>query len=100
VVTDDFTFQVAIFTAPEPMLLVVPLVAYIDPPAPAEPDRPPWEPDWSVWRPAGAALAAGVAADQVHGAAALVLVLLAFGFACRALDAALPYRQGLREHRQ
>ncbi len=77
----------------------MPLVAYIDAPRPAEPE-PPWEPDWSVWRPAGAALAAGVAAGHVDGVAALVLILLAFGLACRSLDAALPYRQGLREHRQ
>ena len=82
------------------MLPVVPLVAYIDAPSPAEPDRRPWEPDWAVWRPAGGALAAGFAAGHVHGAAALALILLAFGLGCRALDAALPYRQGLREHRQ
>ena len=82
------------------MLPVVPLVAYIDAPGPADPDRPPWEPDWAVWRPAGAALAAGFGAGQVHGVAALALILLAFGLGCRALDAALPYRQGLREHRQ
>ena len=82
------------------MLRVVPLVAYIDTPSPAEADRRPWEPDWAVWRPVAGALAAGFAAGQVHGAAALVLILLAFGLACRALDAALPYRQGLREHRQ
>ena len=53
-----------------------------------------------MWRPAGAALAAGLAAAQVEGVAGLVLILLAFGLACRALDAALPYGRGLREHRQ
>ena len=82
------------------MLRVVPLVAYIDAPGPAEPERRPWEPDWAVWRPAGGAIAAGFAAGHVHAAAALALVLAAFGLACRAIDAALPYRQGLREHRQ
>ncbi len=82
------------------MLARVPLVAYIDAPGPAEPERPPWQPDWRVWRPGAAALAAVAGAAQVEGAAALVLVVLAFGLACRALDAALPYGHGLREHRQ
>ena len=82
------------------MLAVVPLVAYIDAPGPADPTRAPFEPDWSVWRPATAALAAGLGAAQVEGVAALVLTVLAFGLACRALDAALPHGQGLREHRQ
>jgi hypothetical protein len=82
------------------MLLVVPLVAYIDSSEPALPERRPWEPDWRVWRPTLGALVAAGAASQTDGGAELALVILAFGFACRALNAALPYRQGLREHRQ
>ena len=82
------------------MLLGVPLVAYVDAPKPGPPEQPPWDPDWRVWRPAGAALASALVAAQAHGWAALALILLAFGLACRALDAALPYRHGLREHRQ
>jgi hypothetical protein len=81
----------------------VPLVAYIDsskPNRPDEPERRPWDPDWRVWRPTLGALVSAGAAAQADGGAELVLVIVAFGFACRALDAALPYRQGLREHRQ
>jgi hypothetical protein len=82
------------------MLTRVPLVAYIDAPGPADPGREPRELDPSVWRPAAAALAAALGAAQVEGISAVVLVVLAFGLACRALDAALPYGHGLREHRQ
>jgi hypothetical protein len=82
------------------MLVEVPFLAYIDAPGPAEQQRPPWEPDWRVWRPGAAALAAGLGASQVEGAAAFALVVLAFGLACRALAAPLPYGEGLGEHRQ
>lgn len=82
------------------MLLGVPLVAYVDAPKPGPPERRPWEPDWRVWRPAGGALTSALVAGQVPGWAGVALILLAFGLACRALDAALPYRDGLREHRQ
>jgi hypothetical protein len=82
------------------MLAIVPLVAYIDAPGPGEPGREPRELDWRVWRRAAAALAAALGAAQVEGLAAAVLVVLAFGLACRAVDAALPYGHGLREHRQ
>jgi hypothetical protein len=78
----------------------VPLVAYIDAPRPDQPERRPWEPDWRVWRPTLAALVAAGGAAKTDGGVELGLVILAFGFACRALDAALPYRLGLREHRQ
>jgi hypothetical protein len=77
----------------------VPLLAYVHS-SPEQPERPPWEPDWRVWRPLLAAVAAALAASRVAGAVALVLVVAAFGLGCRALDAALPYRDGLREWRQ
>jgi hypothetical protein len=96
----ELTFQVAIFRAPEPMLLRVPLIAYVHAPSSGEPRRPPWDPDWRIWRPATGAVVAAIAAAQLDGVAALVLILIAFGLACRALDAALPYRDGLREWRQ
>jgi hypothetical protein len=78
----------------------VPLIAYIHTREPAQPDRRAWEPDWSVWGPALGAVGSAVAAGETSGAPKLGLVLLAFGLGCRTLDRALPYRQGLREHRQ
>ena len=41
-----------------------------------------------------------VAARRCPAGPGLALILLAFGLACRALDAALPYRGGLREYRR
>ena len=84
----------------DPMLLPVPFVAYVSEPRPEQPEARAWEPDWSVWRPALVAIAALIAAGAVHGYAGLALVLLAFWLGYRAIDAALPYRQGLREHHQ
>jgi hypothetical protein len=78
----------------------VPFLAYIHAPQPDAPERRPWKPDWGVWRPAMAALFALIGAAQLDGAAALVLVLGGFALACRALDSALPYCEGLREWRQ
>jgi hypothetical protein len=81
------------------MLLPVPFVAYVHEPDEVAPERE-WEPDWSVWGPALGALAGIVAAGVVHGVAGLVLVVLALALGYRAIDRALPYRGGLREHRQ
>ena len=53
-----------------------------------------------MWRPGAAGVAALVGAGEFHGALALALVLTAGALAVRALDAALPYRGGLREWRQ
>ena len=59
--------------------------------------RLPWAPMPSV----GAAVALGViAATRPEGAPGLLAALGAFAAACRALDRALPYREGLGEHRQ
>ena len=82
------------------MLLSVPFVAYVRETRPEHPEARAWEPDWSVWRPALGAIAALLTAGAIHGYAGLALVILAFWLGYRALDAALPYRQGLREHRQ
>jgi len=82
------------------MLLPVPFVAYVHEPDEVAPERREWEPDWSVWAPALGALAGIVAAGVVHGVAGLVLVVLALALGYRAIDRALPYRGGLREHRQ
>jgi hypothetical protein len=78
----------------------VPLLAYVHSSSGGPPERSPWEPDWRVWRPLLAAVAAALAASRLTGAVAVVLVIAAFALACRALDAALPYRDGLREWRQ
>jgi hypothetical protein len=78
----------------------VPFVAYVHEPDEVAPERREWEPDWSVWASALGALAGIVAAGVVHGVAGLVLVVLALALAYRAIDRALPYRGGLREHRQ
>ena len=82
------------------MLLTVPFVAYVHEPRPEQPEARGWEPDLSVWRPALGAVGAVVIAGVVHGYAGLALVIVAFWLGFRAIDAALPYRQGLREHRQ
>jgi hypothetical protein len=50
---------------------------------------------------AATAVALGViAATRPDGAGGLVAAVGAFAAACRALDRALPYRDGLRDHRQ
>ncbi|MBN1530322.1 MAG: hypothetical protein JW895_14775 [Thermoleophilaceae bacterium] len=78
----------------------MPLLAYIHEPDESEPERRGWEPDWHVWGPAIGALVLLVAAGMVHGVAGLVLVLLASALGYRAIDTALPYRAGLRDHKQ
>ena len=80
----------------------MPFVAYVhahDPELP-EDRRPPWEPNWRVWRWVGAAAVAGYASAQTRGAASALLMLLVFAFVCQAGATALPSGDGLREHRQ
>jgi hypothetical protein len=84
----------------DPILLSMPFLAYVHEPRPGQPEARAWEPNWSVWRPALGALAAVLTAGAVHGYAGLALVVFAFWLGYRAIDAALPYRQGLREHHQ
>jgi hypothetical protein len=80
----------------------VPFVAYVHArdPDPPEERRAPWEPNWRVWRWVGVAALAGYGAAHSDGAAAAVLMLLVFTFACQAAAEALPRGDGLREHRQ
>jgi hypothetical protein len=78
----------------------VPFVAYIREQDGSEPQRREWAPDWRAWGPGLGAFAALVAAGMVHGVAGLVLVVLAFALAFRAIETALPYGSGLREHKQ
>lgn len=80
----------------------MPFVAYVHA---SEPDPPPggrpvWHPDWRLWRWIFAAVAFAIAADHSEGVVALVLVLVVFGLACKAVDELLPDSDGLREHRQ
>jgi hypothetical protein len=60
----------------------------------------PWQPDWRVWRWVVVAVVVGYAATRATGGIGVLLILVAFAAACKALDEALPYRGGLREHRQ
>jgi hypothetical protein len=56
---------------------------------------------WAPMPALGTAIALGViAATRGEGAAGLLAALGSFTAACRALDRALPYRDGLRDHRQ
>ena len=64
------------------------------------PERPVWEPDWRLWGWVAAALGVTAAALATSGFASFVLVCAAIGFAARAVTHALPYGEGLREHRQ
>jgi hypothetical protein len=80
----------------------VPFVAYVHAhgPGPPEERRPPWEPNWLVWRWVGTAGVAGYASAHSHGAVSAVLMLLVFVFVCQAAAEALPKGDGLREYRQ
>jgi hypothetical protein len=60
----------------------------------------PWQPDWRVWRWVAVAVLVGYAATRTTGGIGVLLILVAFCAACKALDQALPYGGGLREHRQ
>jgi hypothetical protein len=80
----------------------VPFLAYVhasDPRDPA-PDRPPWQPNWHVWRWIAAAAVVGYAATRAGGGVESLLALIVFGLCCQAVHEALPYGDGLREWRQ
>ena len=56
---------------------------------------------WAPMPALATAVALGViAATRGDGAAGLLAAVGSFTAACRALDRALPYRDGLRDHRQ
>ena len=69
-------------------------------PGSPRPGPSPWEPNWRMWRWVAAAAVVAFAAASVSGGVAAMLAITAFGLACRALDEAIPYGQGLREWRQ
>jgi hypothetical protein len=62
--------------------------------------RPSGRLPWAPMPALGTAIALGVVAATRGGAGGLLAGLGSFTAACRALDRALPYREGLREHRQ
>ena len=70
------------------------------PPPSARPDRPVWEPDWRVVGWIAAAVAAVGGAVATAGFVSFVLCCAALGCAAHAATVALPYGDGLREHRQ
>jgi hypothetical protein len=80
----------------------VPFVTFVhaegsDPPPP---DRRPWEPNWRVWRWLLAALFFGYGVVRAEGAVEVLLLFVVLGLVCRAVDEALPNKDGLREYRQ
>ncbi len=80
----------------------MPFVAYVHEPDndPSPKGRPPWEPNWSLWRPLALALPAAYAAVNTEGVASVLLIFVAFGLVCRALNALLPEWNGMGEYRQ
>jgi hypothetical protein len=81
----------------------VPFVAYVHSPEPDQPEdgeRPPWEPNWRIWRWLGAAIVVGYGASRAEGALEALLVFVVFALCCRAALEAVPDGGGLREWRQ
>jgi hypothetical protein len=60
----------------------------------------PWEPNWRIWRWLIVAVVVGYAATSAGGGIGVLLIFGAFFAACKALAEAIPYGDGLREHRQ
>lgn len=81
----------------------MPFVAYVHAHEPDEPEdhgRPPWEPNWRIWRWVAVAVVVTYAATRAEGALEALLVLVVFGLCCRAALEALPEGDGLRDYRQ
>ena len=79
----------------------MPFLAYIHAEEPdRRPDKPPWEPNWKVWRWLVAAGFVGFGAAHTDGALAVLLVFVIFALVCRALLEAMPDGDGLRDYRQ
>jgi hypothetical protein len=76
----------------------VPFIAYVY--AEEDTGRPPWQPNWRVWRWLLAALPTAFAAAHTEGVLSAILVFTVFGLVLRALDDALPSWNGMREYRQ
>ena len=70
------------------------------PPPPIRPERPVWDPDWRIVGWVAAAVVSGVAASMTAGVVSFGLVCATLACAAHAVTLALPYGEGLREHRQ
>jgi hypothetical protein len=70
------------------------------PPPFSRDDRPVWEPDWRLCGWFAAAIAVTVGGAVTAGAGSYLLLCVAVALWARALTRALPYGDGLREHRQ
>ena len=75
-------------------------LAYIDAPRGPHRGRPPWEPNWRMWRWLAAALVVGFAAGHAAGALQYLLILGVIALVCQALDEAMPSMRGLRDWQQ
>ena len=64
------------------------------------PSRPAWQPNWHVVAWLAVTGVVGYASLSAHGALGAALMTAAFGALCRAFTLALPYGEGLTEHRQ
>jgi hypothetical protein len=78
----------------------MPFLAYVHARERQGEPRPPWEPNWRVWRWIAAAVVVAYAATRADGVAEWLLVLGVLTLACRAATEALPSGDGLREYRQ
>jgi hypothetical protein len=65
-----------------------------------EPGPRPWRPNWRIWRWVAVAVVVGYAATETAGGVGVLLILIAFYAACKAVAEAIPYGGGLHEHRQ
>jgi hypothetical protein len=80
----------------------MPFVAYVhaEDREPGPEGRPPWEPNWRVWRWVIVAGFVTYAAARTEGAMEALLVFVVFGLVCRAAIEALPSGDGLKEYKQ
>jgi hypothetical protein len=60
----------------------------------------PWQPNWRIWRWVAVAAIVGYAASRATGGVGVLLIMVTFYAACKAVAEAIPYGNGLREHRQ
>jgi hypothetical protein len=67
---------------------------------PPRDERPVWNPDWRQCAWVAVTVASGMGAALTDGVGSAVLACVALGCGARACTRALPYGEGLREHRQ
>ena len=63
--------------------------------------RPPWEPNWRMWRWFGAALVVAFAAGHAGGGVVQYLLLIGvIALVCLGIEEAMPSMRGLRDWHQ